>query len=334
MGSMKENLAQDVRLRRKLTIGPSDIAAPYDFGFQLRHYVVAPEARDGRQLVEIVRLASGKLVKIDIDSLGTREEPQLELSLSSGHVLSQADVAEARRLVVWRLGLEDDLRPFYAAVADDAVLSASIEHNFGAKGKSAFSMFDAVIDVICAQNTAFRRLYAMRANLAAAFGERLVTAERVYHASPTPVQLAAAPLEAIRACGVGYRDRYIKGISQAIAGGLDLEPLRGMPRSAARAELMKLPGVGPYTADLGLIIGARRQETMFIDVFLREVLRTFYFDGEPVSDATLARFAEQRWGEYQGYAWLYLSTNTEVWARSLGVAFQLRSGALSDPDAP
>jgi N-glycosylase/DNA lyase len=331
---MKENLAQDVRLRRKLTIGPSDIAAPYDFGFQLRHYVVAPEARDGRQLVEIVRLAPGKLVKIGIRPLGTREEPQLELSLSSGHVLSQADMAEARRLVVWRLGLEDDLRPFYAAVADDAVLSASIEHNFGAKGKSAFSMFDAVIDVICAQNTAFRRMYAMRANLAAAFGERLVTAGRVYHASPTPAQLAAAPPEAIRACGVGYRDRYIKGIAQAVAGGLDLEPLRGMPRSEARAELMKLPGVGPYTADLGLIIGARRQETMFIDVFLREVLRTFYFDGEPVSDATLARFAEQRWGEYQGYAWLYLSTNTEVWARSLGVAFQLRSGALSDPDVP
>ena len=334
MGSMKGNLGQDVRLRRKLTIDPSDIAPPYDFGFQLRHYVVAPEARDGRQLVEIVRLASGKLVKIDISSLGTREEPQLELSLSSGHVLSQADVAEARRLVVWRLGLEDDLRPFYAAVADDAVLSASIEHNFGAKGKSAFSMFDAVIDVICAQNTAFLRLYAMRANLAAAFGERLVTAERVYHASPTPAQLAAAPLEAIRACGVGYRDRYIKGIAQAVAGGLDVEPLREMPRSEARAELMKLPGVGPYTADLGLIIGARRQETMFIDVFLREVLRTFYFDGEPVSDATLSRFADQRWGEYQGYAWLYLSTNTEVWARPLGVAFRLRSGALSDPDVP
>jgi N-glycosylase/DNA lyase len=101
-------------------------------------------------------------------------------------------------------------------------------------------MFDAVIDVICAQNTAFRRLYTMRANLAAAFGEPLVTAERVYHASPTPAQLAVAPQEAIRACGVGYRDRYIKGIAQAVAGGLDLEPLLGMPRSEARAELMKL----------------------------------------------------------------------------------------------
>ena len=334
MSSTKDGRGRDVLFRRQLTIGPSEIAPPYDFGFQLRHYVVAPAARDGRQLVEIVRLGSGKLVKIDIRSLGALEEPQLELTLSSGHVLSRTELGEARRLVVWRLDLEDDLRPFYAAVADDPVLSASIEHNFGAKGKSAFSMFDAVIDVICAQNTAFRRLYTMRANLAAAFGAPLVTAERVYHASPTPAQLAVAPLEAIRACGVGYRDRYIKGVAEAVVGGVDLEPLRGMPRSEARTELMKLPGVGPYTADLGLIIGARRQDAMFIDVFLREVLRSFYFDGEPVSDATLARFAEQRWGPYQGYAWLYLTTNTEVWARSLGVAFRLRSGALSDPDAP
>jgi hypothetical protein len=42
---------REVRFRRQLTIGPSEIAPPYDFGFQLRHYVVAPEARDGRQLV-------------------------------------------------------------------------------------------------------------------------------------------------------------------------------------------------------------------------------------------------------------------------------------------
>jgi N-glycosylase/DNA lyase len=334
MSSTNDGGGREVRFRARLAIDPSKIAAPHDFGFQLRHYVVAPEARDGQELVEIVRLGSGKLVKIDVRSLGTVQQPRLELTLSSDHALSPPEREEARRLVVWRLGLADDLRPFYASVADDPVLRASIEHNFGAKGKSAFSMFDAVLDVICAQNTAFRRLYTMRANLAAAFGDPLVTTERVYHASPTPAQLAAAPLEAIRACGVGYRDRYINGVAQAVVGGLDLDVLGGMPRDEARHELMKLPGVGPYTADLGLIIGARRQDALFIDVFLREVLRTFYFDGEPVSDATLSRFAQERWGPYQGYAWLYLTTNTEAWAGPLGVAFRLRSGALSDPDAP
>jgi N-glycosylase/DNA lyase len=329
-----EDRGQDVPFRMQLTIDSWEIAPPYDFGFQLRHYVVHPEVRDGRQLVAIVRLAAGKLVQISIRSLGTLEDPQLVLSLSSAQPMSPAEVSEARKLVIWRLGLDDDLRPFYALVADDPVLAASIEHNFGAKSKASFTIFDAVIDVICAQNTAFRRLYAMRANLAAAFGDPLIMDGRVYHASPTPAQLAAAPLAAIRACGVGYRDRYIKGVAEAVVRGFDVESLREMPRNQARDELIRLPGVGPYTADLGLIIGARRQDAMFIDVFLREVLRTFYFDREPVSVPTLARFAEERWGAFKGYAWLYLTTNTEVWAHQLGVEFRLRSGALSDPDVP
>jgi hypothetical protein len=52
----KEDRGRDVRLRRQLTINPSDIAPPHDFGHQLRHYVVAPELREGQKLVEIVRL--------------------------------------------------------------------------------------------------------------------------------------------------------------------------------------------------------------------------------------------------------------------------------------
>ncbi len=316
----------------RLTIGPSDIAAPHDFAFQLRHYVVAPEVREGQRLVEILRIPSGRLVKVDVRSRGTVQEPSLELSLVARQRLSRSEVDEVRQMVAWRLGIEDDLRPFYALVEHDPVLSASIDHNYGAKGKSSFSMFDAVIDVICAQNTSFRRLYTLRANLAAAFGDPFPTAERVYHASPLPEQFADAPLDAIRACGVGYRDRYIKGVAQAVVGGFDVEALKGVPREEARRELLKLPGVGPYTADLGLIIGARRQDSMFLDVFLKEVLRAFYFGGEPVPEETLSRFAEERWGPYKGYAWLYLTTNTEVWARPLGIPFRLRSGALSDPD--
>lgn len=169
----------------------------------------------------------------------------------------------------------------------------------------------------------------MRANLARAFGDPF-EAGRVYHASPTPEQLATAPLEAIRACRVGYRDRFIQGVARAVIDGLDLEAVKRLPREEARAELMRLPGVGPYTADLGLIIGARRDDALFLDVYMKEVLRTFYFDGEATPEEELARFAEARWGPHRGLAWLYLSTNTEAWAQRIGIAFRLRSGALNE----
>lgn len=316
----------------RLRVDASEIAAPYDFGWQLRHYVVPPEVREGPTLVDIVRTRSGALIKLDVVSCGSVTHPCLELALTSSSVLGDSELDDVRRTQMWRLGADDDLRPFYALVNDDPVLTASIRHNYGAKAKSTSSMFDALIYVICAQNTSWRRLYAMRANLAAAFGDTFATPRRTYHASPSPEQLAAAPLAAIRACGVGYRDRYIQAVAQAVVDGFDIEGIKQLPREAAREELMRLPGVGPYTADLGLVIGARRQDAMFLDVYVREALRAFYFGGEPVSDARLSAFAEERWGPYRGYAWLYLATDTEVWARELGVRFRLRSGALSDPD--
>ena len=318
----------------QLTIGGAEIAAPYDFGFQLRHYVIAPQVREDEKLVEIVRLSSGGLVKVDVVSRGTVDAPRLALTISSGEPLPPAQVEEVRERVASHLSLDDDLRPFYAVAEGDPVLSASIQYNFGAKGKRAYSMFDSLIDVILFQNTAFRRVYAMRANLAAAFGDPFVAGGRVYHASPTPQQLAAAPLEAIRAAKVGYRDRYVKGVAEAVAGGLDLEALKQRPGDEARRELMRLPGVGPYTADLALIIGARRPDALFMDVYIREVLRQFYFGGARVPDQQLREFARVTWGPYQGYAGLYLTTDTEAWAKNLGVRFRLRSAALSDPDRP
>jgi N-glycosylase/DNA lyase len=320
--------------RKRVSIGGSEIAAPYDFGFQLRHYVTAPEVREDDKLVEVVRLASGGLVKVDVVSHGTVNAPRLELTLFSHQRLQPAQIEEVRQQVGWRLGLDDDLRPFYAQAKEDPVMSASIDLNFGAKGKSAYTMFDGVIDVICSQNTGFRHVYAMRANLAAAFGDPLVIAGRVYHASPTPAQLAAASLAAIRACKVGYRDRYIKGVAEAVAGGIDIEALKRLPREEARTEVMRLPGVGPYTADLALIIGARRRDALFLDLYIREALRQFYFGGDRVGDEQLQEFAKTTWGRYQSYAGMYLVTNTEVWAEKLGIPFRLTSGALSDPDSP
>jgi hypothetical protein len=54
-----------------------DIAAPYDFGFQLRHYVIALEVREAQKLVEIIRLSSGDLVKVDLESRGTVDVPRI-----------------------------------------------------------------------------------------------------------------------------------------------------------------------------------------------------------------------------------------------------------------
>ena len=86
---------------------------------------------------------------------------------------------------------------------------------------------------------------------------------------------------------------------------------------------MRLPGVGPYTADLALIIGARRRDALFLDLYIREALRQFYFGGDRVGDEQLREFAETTWGPYQGYAGMYLSPTPKCGRRSFGIPFGL-----------
>ncbi len=97
---------------------------------------------------------------------------------------------------------------------------------------------------------------------------------------------------------------------------------------------MRLPGVGPYTADLGTHRGRAAPGRPVPGRVHPRSAPSVPFGGDRVPDHRFREFAETRWGPYQGFAGLYLTTNTEAWAKNLGLRFRLRSGALSDPDRP
>lgn len=312
----------------KLIIDEEEIVEPHDFEFQLTHYMIAPERREGNCLVEVMRLSSGKLVKVNVTSKGTVHHPCLELTASSSDSLATVELYEVKKRVAWRLRLHEDLKPFYELVKDDLVMQATIAMHYGAKDKRNFTMFDALVNAICAQNIRFNRLYAMMSNLTQAFGDAVQIDDAIYYAFPTPEQIAAASLEAMRSCGVGYRGRFLRAVASAVVEGkANLELIKNLPLEDARSQLMQLPGVGPYTADLAIALGAGRLDILHLDLFVREALWTFYFHGRHAPDRELREFAAQCWGRYQAYAALYLTTNTDLWARAMGEEFRLKSGA-------
>ncbi|GAG07000.1 unnamed protein product [marine sediment metagenome] len=162
------------------------------------------------------------------------------------------------------------------------------------------------------------------------FGVSAKFNDKVYYTHPLPEKIARATLAKIRTCKVGYRDKYIKGIAEKIVKEkVNLDKLRGIKDTKIiRERLMELPGVGPYTADLVLAIGFRRP-TFHLDLFTREALYTFYFDGKKVSDKELIKFVDKRWGKWKHHVMLLLTTNTDTWAKKLGISFRLKSGAKS-----
>jgi DNA-3-methyladenine glycosylase II len=305
---------------------PKD-SQPYNFDYLLEHYVLAPWVREKNKLARLFRLSSGKPVLLRISF--RKKISSLIIELRTNRKITKSEEKWLVEMVSWNFGVKDKVKHFYKEICEkDPILKAASREIYGAHLRTDPYVFESVVGVIVAQNVQFKRIYQMLKLLCQNFGDSAVFNGKKYYSFPTPQRIAKAPLEKIRACKVGYRDKYIKGVAEKLVQEkIDLEKLRDIKETGIiREKLMELPGVGPYTADLVLAIGFRRP-TFHLDLFTREALYTFYFGGKKVSDKKLITFVNKRWGNWKHHAMLLLTTNTDSWARELGINFRLKSGA-------
>jgi len=157
--------------------------------------------------------------------------------------------------------------------------------------------------------TAILTVVGQQVSLAAArtFGGRLVAAfgapAGTLTAFPDPLVLAAAGPEALQAATglTGARSRTVHTLSEAIADGLDLDAGNPATWSRTRADLLSLPGIGPWTADyIGLRVFGDSDAFLPSDLVLRRAL------GGVSAREAAAR--SQGWSPWRGYALLHLWT--------------------------
>lgn len=318
-----------MRIEKHISIPIPSSSLPYNFDFFLTHYVFQPWVVEGNELVRLFKLDSGKyiLMKVEFEEKTAR----LGLRLISDTNLTQLEIIWATKLVKWMFAVDDDVQYFYKTICkNDPILKAASADIYGAHLRTDPTVFESILGVVVAQNVYFGRIYEMTRLLCQKFGESKVFNGKTYYTFPTPQALARAKLADIRSCKVGYRDTYIQGIAKKIVGErLDLDKLReSTDLDFIRKKLIELPGVGPYTAELTIAISFRRP-VFHLDLFSREAMYTFYFKGKHVSDTKLMNFVQERWGKYKHYAMLLLTTNTDVWAKRLGIPFRLKSAAKS-----
>lgn len=319
-------------MKTKILVSIPRSSQPYNFQYFLEHYVFQPWVREDDTLVRLFKLASGILV---LATVGFKKSPaMLILVLESKTRLAKSDKQWFINMLSWNFAVNENVREFYQEICKkDKVLRAACDSGlYGAHLRTDPYVFESVIGVVLAQNVRFSRLYKMQRLLCEKFGDKAVFHGKTYYTFPVPERLAKARLTQLRACKVGYRDKYIKTIAQKLVKeNTDLDALRQYSDiGMIREKLMELPGVGPYTADLAIAIGFRLP-TFHIDLFSREALVQFYFKGKNVSDKRLREFVEKRWGKWKQHVMLLLTTNTDTWAKKLGKKFRLTSGAASAP---
>jgi N-glycosylase/DNA lyase len=135
------------------------------------------------------------------------------------------------------------------------------------------------------------------------------------HAYPTPEALAEAGEAALRACGLGYRAKFLHQTASRIAGkDFDIEAPDTLDDDEACELLCTLPGVGPKIAQCTLLFAYERLGVFPIDVWIERALRELYFadTADTVSSRALREFALEHFGRYRGYAqqWLFHHART------------------------
>lgn len=212
--------------------------------------------------------------------------------------VGKRDASRASDAVARMFRLEDDLSPFYAAIAGDERLS------WAAAGAGRLlaspTIFEDVIKTICTTNCAWSATVRMTQALAALGAGAFPPAEL----------LARTPDAWYRdVARMGYRGPYVRTIARdAVAGRLDLDallPARGLDDDEVEKRLLTLPGIGPYAAaHVMQLLG--RHHRLVLDSWTRPAY--LRLSGKKRAKDSTIRRAFAPYGAYAGLAfWLLLT---------------------------
>ncbi len=151
--------------------------------------------------------------------------------------------------------------------ARDARMAAAIEEIGGILRQGEDDLFIALTQSIIGQQISLKAADTVWQRLTALLP------------AVTPEAVAALDAPDLQGCGMSQRKaEYILGAARAIVSGeLDLKALETMEDEAVIQELIKLRGVGRWTAEMLLIFALRRQDVMSYDDYgLRSGLCKLY----------------------------------------------------------
>lgn len=216
---------------------------------------------------------------------GSSLDHELEIYGENG-VFTLKNTTESEFLNVWYdyfdLGTDySKLRELYSA---DSALKSACGFSKGIRLLRQ-DFWEALVSFIFSSNNNITRIKGIIARLAEHYGH-----------FPTPAELSLETPESLGYLRSGFRAKYIVDAAQKVAcGEVDLEQIKKLPYEAAKAELMKIKGVGPKVADCVLLCGAYKTEAFPVDVWIKRVMAEYYQNGFP-----------EEFYETRGIAQLYL----------------------------
>ncbi|MCX6022972.1 MAG: DNA-3-methyladenine glycosylase 2 [Chloroflexi bacterium] len=282
---------------------------PFDFDRTLRYLHTSPSAIvervEGRCYLRAVRLEGAPLL-LRASSVGTEEEPRLLVELLGGEA-TERQGALALDLVQRLFDLAAPAEEFYRIAAADPVFGPVALRCRGVRPLLIPEPFEALVWAIIGQQINIRFAAKLKAALVDEYGGTIMVDGAAYPLFPEPATLAAADPERLRALQFSRQKiAYVIGIAQAVeSGALDLEAVRALPPEEALAALIRIKGIGRWTAEYLLLRGFGQRDAFPAgDGGLKRAVGQWYGLGRLATEEEV-RTIGAAWAPWRGYAALH-----------------------------
>ena len=165
---------------------------------------------------------------------------------------------------------------------DDTYLQSAVKIGGGIRILRQ-DLWEMIITFIISQQNHIPRIKRCVETICSRYGEQKTSCDgTTYYAFPTAEALALATEEDLRACGLGYRARYIHETACMVQDGkIDLQRLPKLSYEKAKVELLKLCGVGIKVAECICLFALHHIDAFPIDTHIKDMLEENYPEGFP-----------------------------------------------------
>lgn len=176
------------------------------------------------------------------------------LNLKTGQITKDIEMHTINFIREW-FDLETDLKPFYALARKDELLKDLVKKYKGYRIIGQPDLFESLVWAVLGQQINLQFAYTLKQRFVEQFGERINHDGTDYFLFPQPKIVSQLtdndllPLQFSR-----QKSKYVKLIGEAFASNaVSKESLSKLSFDDAKAELMKIKGIGNWTANYALM---------------------------------------------------------------------------------
>lgn len=243
---------------------------------------------------------------VEVSGEGTVDAPIVHARLLTSR--GEVDPAALEVAVARLLNLNADQGPFYAFARAHPGVWRTVEPLYGLHSLQHDSLFEALTITIIEQQIALRMAQQGERWLIAAYGDALEYDGERYFAFPTPGRLAGLTVADLTPLKITFRrmQTLIDVARREVEGETKLEALRQRPTSEVYHALVRMKGVGHWTA--AWAITRALGEYPYVgraDVALRAAVNAYYFGENGRADAAVMDALFEEFGRFAGVIGFY-----------------------------